>query len=875
MKVAFVALMAHQADIVDVDPGLMAMAAHARQAGVELEVFADYRAIDEAVLRLTDASPDLIAFGLYSIGWQEHSAFIAGIRSRLDVPVLCGGYQPTCAPEETIAADGIDYICVGEGDIAFSGFLEAMLRGDDPGKVQGIWSKRGAEPAGVRQTGIAPLAPDLDALPPWDRALFPSPFMRGYHIQKFGRCIPIATGRGCPHRCAFCSNPTMRALAGNSTPFLRKRNPERVVREAASLVERYDPDSFLIVDEQFVGNPDWLEEFCTRWQQEVGRRFIILSSVASLPHQILARLADAGLYLAGMGVEVADEDRRRQLLGKPIRNADILAAFASCRELGIRSIATMMYRLPHETASSIHDTCDFIERCEPDLLLACVYDPLPATALRRLCERDDLLERVPRSLVERRFAHQHGNRERQLQRVGEDSYLRVRSAISEDEYLAASDRVDRLSHRLEVRFFEREQAPALQLHLSRAAAVPRSRREGVLVLRHEITPCPASALESALGAAIVARITSRPDPITTNPYAHGPALEAMARAPLGVMLDCEPDDACSLGRDALRAGCSVLAPLAACAALLDASAVVVPRVPLLYRAGVLGIWALLQRRHAGRIRTARLRARSSANDALVASVLLLGKVAGERLFVSDAWLEILEEPAAERSALTASLASSDAKIRGALELVRSAPDGAERWQLEIETERERFHWSAGDHHETAALEREGVLRRIPFEARSGDETLARAFLVYAKGERSPFVSAREAAEAAALATKVQEASDAHASRNLLEPDGPDILARLPQPTSGELLDLVAGRPGSLLAAPALDGPGGTLFSMAPPHVEALVTAADLFQILSRWTLTGAPLSEVLASLAPDGEACRERVLSWLRVWASRHHRAGR
>ncbi len=124
----------------------------------------------------------------------------------------------------------IDYGVYLEGEETAPRLLEHL---DEPEKVPGVFYRRSGE---VKFTGIPPL-PDFKKLPIPRRDLT--------EIKKYKdpvNNIGIATKRGCPLRCVYCSYPFLNGER------LRLREPSHVVDEIEYLIDNFGINKFFFVD---------------------------------------------------------------------------------------------------------------------------------------------------------------------------------------------------------------------------------------------------------------------------------------------------------------------------------------------------------------------------------------------------------------------------------------------------------------------------------------------------------------------------------------------------------------------------------------------------------------------------------------------------
>ena len=104
--------------------GVMQLSAVLKKHGHIVDIFFDSKI--NTLKEIKKTKPDLIAYSLMSMQWdwaKSMSVFLKqnGVQS----PQIVGGIHSTMTPELTIKHEGIDIVCVGEGERAFSELCNA------------------------------------------------------------------------------------------------------------------------------------------------------------------------------------------------------------------------------------------------------------------------------------------------------------------------------------------------------------------------------------------------------------------------------------------------------------------------------------------------------------------------------------------------------------------------------------------------------------------------------------------------------------------------------------------------------------------------------------------------------------------------------
>ena len=123
------------------------------------------------------------------------------------LPVVIGGYQAILSPRQTIEHPGVNFVCVGDGELPMADLIERLRSGGDA-QVAGLWERR---PDGAVLTHEPVITADLTAMPFPDYSIFEQTgALKGHSMDGGERfTLPVMTGRGCPYRCSYCCNTSM------------------------------------------------------------------------------------------------------------------------------------------------------------------------------------------------------------------------------------------------------------------------------------------------------------------------------------------------------------------------------------------------------------------------------------------------------------------------------------------------------------------------------------------------------------------------------------------------------------------------------------------------------------------------------------------
>jgi radical SAM superfamily enzyme YgiQ (UPF0313 family) len=158
------------------------------------------------------------------------------------IPVALGGTHVSFLPDEGL--DHADFVIRGEGEVAFPELAEAIEQGRGFERIQGLSYWRDGQKVHNREQ---PRLADLDMNPIPDFSL-----VVGYGQR---RIASVATSRGCPFPCTFCSVPGMYGST------FRTHSIDRVIAELQTHARSH---YIFFADDIFTANPKRTKDLLTR-----------------------------------------------------------------------------------------------------------------------------------------------------------------------------------------------------------------------------------------------------------------------------------------------------------------------------------------------------------------------------------------------------------------------------------------------------------------------------------------------------------------------------------------------------------------------------------------------------------------------------------
>lgn len=327
------------------------------------EVIADVQALT--------TSCDIVGVSCYSRSSLRTQQLVDRLR-RPHIPVLWGGLHATLNPEE--CAEIADIVCRGEGEETVLELAEALQGGRPWRNIQNLVYR---ENGTLRMNPVRPPFKCMDDLPLFDFVpadeyhLVASKIVRAPQLpdpRNHDQAIFIGS-RGCAFHCTYCCNQRVKDLYAGSGRYLRRMSTATYVNQLETLRRNHFPNStdFFLMDEDFfLRSLEELREFAQLYRSRIGIPFECMCSPATVTHEKVKVLVDAGLWRIRLGIESGSERTKREVYARPIPNSTVLRAahmISKFKEL----LACYFFIIgnPYETTQDLKDTLQLMRDLPP------------------------------------------------------------------------------------------------------------------------------------------------------------------------------------------------------------------------------------------------------------------------------------------------------------------------------------------------------------------------------------------------------------------------------------------------------------------------------------------------------------------------------
>jgi len=327
-------------------------------------------------------SADLVGISALTSTAPQSYRLADQVREAGGIAVL-GGTHTSFLPEEGL--EHADFVVRGEGEFAFQELVEAIQRGEGFEKIQNLsYVDRGRAVHNPER----PKIPNLDVNPIPDYTL-----ITGW---KPGGVISIATSRGCPFSCTFCSVPGMYGHA------FRTHSVGRVLDELA--VHKGNLYTFF-ADDIFTANKKRVKELLRQMIErgltpEWGAQ--VRTETVDDP-ELLELMRDSNCFNVYVGFESINP-RTLKLFQKKQDLAKIERAIERFHAHKIRIHGMFVVGSDEDDVETIDATADFALKHDIDSIQFMILTPIPGSP-----DWDSLYARGDKYVISRNWSFYDGH----------------------------------------------------------------------------------------------------------------------------------------------------------------------------------------------------------------------------------------------------------------------------------------------------------------------------------------------------------------------------------------------------------------------------------------------------------------------------------
>lgn len=290
------------------------------------------------------------------------------------IAVMVGGPHASFAPQDVLTrCPSVRFVVRGEAEVIFPEIVARARQGASLHGLAGV-HERGRETAS--HLDVVLRVDDLGALPmpAFDR--LPS---EAWWCPDARRrpLVTVATTRGCPHRCAFCSSPDLLGRKVRAVPV------PQVLDYLEELVRKRGVREISFVDDVFTVQRSRTLELCRAMaDRKLDLTWFCNARADQVNEEVAAAMAEAGCHQVYLGFEsgnqgILDSIQKGATVAALERGADLLARHGISRSVGF------VIGLPGETSATVADSIALAQRVRPERIQFTRFTPLIGSPLGR------------------------------------------------------------------------------------------------------------------------------------------------------------------------------------------------------------------------------------------------------------------------------------------------------------------------------------------------------------------------------------------------------------------------------------------------------------------------------------------------------------
>ena len=329
------------------------------------------------------ANPKILCFSPVTRKFNESMDLMEELKPLTNAKIIVGGYHANILPLDFFKykKDIVDFVVYGEGELSMHELIDAIDKGDDFSKIDGVvWKNNEGE---IIKNSPRAMIADLDILPMPAYDMIDLNFylsmwdgnVRGIPL----RSLAMITSRGCPFSCTFC---TCNQVFGRK---IRMRSPAKVEEEIKFLKEKYDIEGVWYCDDALTNNLGHFKEIC-----HIMKKYNLVwgcqGRIDAVSHDVAKAMSAAGGVQMDFGVESGSDRILKDVIKKGFRVEAVKKAFDILKQYNVRYLANFMVGFPTETREEFEMTKKLAFDIDADFYATFITVPELGTELYKRME---------------------------------------------------------------------------------------------------------------------------------------------------------------------------------------------------------------------------------------------------------------------------------------------------------------------------------------------------------------------------------------------------------------------------------------------------------------------------------------------------------
>jgi radical SAM superfamily enzyme YgiQ (UPF0313 family)/glycosyltransferase involved in cell wall biosynthesis len=315
---------------------------------------------NEVARTLKFIQPDILGTGGLSVHYQIIKQIVDIAKNIIpDLKIMLGGGIISSEPILMLKALNGDFGVIGEGEDTVVKLMQTIDKNQNLSNVNGISFK-------TVKKGKVEILRTQEAHPIVDINDIPWPDFEGFDIKFYldsqrvtdfyfntgnnhPRVFEMIASRSCPYDCSFCFHPLGR--------IYRERSLDNFFQELDYVVNNYNVNTLMILDELFAANNKRLIDFCERIKN-YNLKWLVQLRVDSVNEEMLQLMKDSGCASISYGIESMSE---KVLVGmnKKIKPSLVENALYMTYKNAINIQGNLIFGDTTETALTVKESLDW------------------------------------------------------------------------------------------------------------------------------------------------------------------------------------------------------------------------------------------------------------------------------------------------------------------------------------------------------------------------------------------------------------------------------------------------------------------------------------------------------------------------------------
>jgi radical SAM superfamily enzyme YgiQ (UPF0313 family) len=341
---------------------------------------------EEIIKDANTFEPDLIVVDSNFSSLSNDVNVAALLKEHTGAKTVLVGPPTSQFPERILQNNNVDAVARFEYDFTLKEIAESLEKGGVFKEIKGISYKENGKMVHNPDRKFT-ISEDLDNLPFVSEIYKKHLNIRDYFLsQSLYPEVQIFTGRGCPHKCTFCSWPV--TLMGRK---YRARSAENIADEFEWIKENLpEVKEIFLEDDTFTINKKLVREFC----KEIKRRKVDVTwscnARAALDYETLKEMKESRCRLLIVGYETGSDEILRSIK-KGITVEQMKEFTKNAKKARLRIHGDFIIGLPGETKETTEKTFKFIKELKPDILQVAIASPIPGTEFYEWTKKNNFL----------------------------------------------------------------------------------------------------------------------------------------------------------------------------------------------------------------------------------------------------------------------------------------------------------------------------------------------------------------------------------------------------------------------------------------------------------------------------------------------------